>query len=739
MSKLVTKFKYLKPGRKKKAGGYAKYIGTREGVEIIDKTHKNIPATRKQKEFITKLMEDYPECMEMIEYEDFQANPTMGNASEFITRAVEENMDDLHDTKTYADYIATRPRAQRFGAHGLFSDAGEQVILSKVSEELNQYEGNVWTVIISLRREDAERLGYDRGERWRDLLRAHTQEMSERFHIPMEDLRWYAAFHNESHHPHCHLMVYSANPKEGYLSKQGFHTLRESLIKEIFAQDLYTEYEAKTQQRDSLRTYSRETVAEIVARINEGTYDNLIIEENLLSLANRLSTLGGRKIYGYLPADVKATVDAIVNELEKDERIAALYDLWYIRKENIIRMRSKDLPERVALRDNIEFKPIKNAIIQEAMNIVLDRNTVEKSPEEDNPISEAPSEDDSEAEKVEPPRTDDDFLPLLGQAQAGSKWAQYSLAKKLLDKDSEHHDTGAAVEWLIKSAEQGYTVAKYKLGKMFLHGDQVQNNIPYALRWLEDAVEDHNQYAEYLLGKALLRGDEVEQDIPRGESLLQRSANQQNRFAQYALGKALLDGELILQNIPEAITLIKASADQGFPVAQYVIGKMLYQGEWLPKDTLGALDYLEAAAAKQNAYAAYLAAKIRLSEENYKDISKIIRDFEIAAENGNDFAEYQLGKLYLYGKEIEQDQEKAINYLVQAAEHGNQYAAQLLKSMQSNRNWSAALGSLRLLQAISRIFQRKMEDERRSGGAYVDRKLRRKIEEKKQAQGLKSG
>lgn len=739
MSKLVTKFKYLKPGRKKKAGGYAKYIGTRESVEIIDDTHKDVPATRKQKEFITKLMEDYPECMEMIEYEDFQANPTMGNASEFIIRAVEENMDDLQDTKTYADYIATRPRAQRFGAHGLFSDAGEQVILSKVSDELNHYEGNVWTVIISLRREDAERLGYDRGERWRDLLRAHTQEMSERFHIPMEDLRWYAAFHNESHHPHCHLMVYSSNPKEGYLSKQGFHALRESLIKEIFAQDLYTEYEAQTQQRDSLRTYSRKAVAEIVARINEGTYDNPVIEDKLLSLAERLPKLNGRKVYGYLPADAKAIVDAIVNELEKDERIAELYDLWYIRKENIIRMYSKDIPERVALRDNIEFKPIKNAIIQEAMNIVLDRNTVEKSLEEDNPISEAPSEDDSEAEKVEPPRTDDDFLPLLGQAQAGSKWAQYSLAKKLLDKDSEHHDTGAAVEWLIKSAEQGYTVAKYKLGKMFLHGDQVQNNIPYALRWLEDAVEDHNQYAEYLLGKALLRGDEVEQDIPRGESLLQRSANQQNRFAQYALGKALLDGELILQNIPEAITLIKASADQGFPVAQYVIGKMLYQGEWLPKDTLGALDYLEAAAAKQNPYAAYLAAKIRLSEENYKDISKIIRDFEIAAENGNDFAEYQLGKLYLYGKEIEQDQEKAINYLVQAAEHGNQYAAQLLKSMQSNRNWSAALGSLRLLQAISRIFQRKIEDERRSGGAYVDRKLRRKIEEKKQAQGLKSG
>ncbi len=739
MSKLVTKFKYLKPGRKKKAGGYAKYIGTREGVEIVDETHKDVPATRKQKEIITKLMEDYPECMEMIEYEDFQANPTVGNASEFITRAVEENMDDLQDTKTYADYIATRPRAQRFGAHGLFSDAGEQVILSKVSDELNHYEGNVWTVIISLRREDAERLGYNHGERWRDLLRAHTQEMSEQFHIPMEDLRWYAAFHDESHHPHCHLMVYSANPKEGYLSKLGFHALRESLIKEIFAQDLYTEYEAQTQHRDSLRTYSRETVAEIVARINEGTYDNPAIEEKLLSLANRLSSLGGRKVYGYLPADAKAMVDAIVNELEKDERIAALYDLWYVRKENIVRMYSKDMPERVALRDNIEFKPIKNAIIQEAMNIVLNRDAVEENSEEDNLTPEAPPEDDSEAEKVDPPKIENEFLLLLRQAHAGSKWAQYSIAKKLLDKDSEHHDTGAAVDWLIKSAEQGYTVAKYKLGKMFLHGDQVQKNIPYALRWLEDAVEDHNQYAEYLLGKTLLRGEDVEQDITRGESLLRRSANQRNRIAQYTLGKMLLDGHLLLQNIPEALTLIKAAADQGFPVAQYVIGKMLYQGELLPKDTLGALDYLEAAAEKQNAYAAYLAAKIRLTEEDYKDITKIIRNFEIAAKNGNDCAEYQLGKLYLYGKEVDQDREKAIDYLIRAAEHGNQYAAQLLKSMQSNRNWSAALGSLRLLQAISRIFQRKMEDERRGGGTYVDRKLRRKIEEKKQAQGLKSG
>ena len=130
------------------------------------------------------------------------------------------------------------------------------MILSKVSKELNDYEGNVWTVILSLRREDAERLGFDQGERWRDLLRAHAQELSDQFHIPMENLRWYAAFHNESHHPHCHLMVFSSDPKEGYLSKQGFHSLRESLIKEIFAQDLMNEYSVEWLTKSAEQGYT---------------------------------------------------------------------------------------------------------------------------------------------------------------------------------------------------------------------------------------------------------------------------------------------------------------------------------------------------------------------------------------------------------------------------------------------------------------------------------------------------
>ncbi len=182
-----------------------------------------------------------------LEYEDFLKESNVGNASEFITRTIEDNAYEVMQTKTYADYIATRPRAQRFGTHGLFSDDGVQVKLNEVSENLNQYGGNVWTVIISLRREDAERLGFNTGERWRDMLRSQTSLISENFHIPMQNLKWYAAFHNESHHPHVHLMVYSSEEKQAYLSKKGVMNLRSAFAKDIFAQDLLCIYEKQTE------------------------------------------------------------------------------------------------------------------------------------------------------------------------------------------------------------------------------------------------------------------------------------------------------------------------------------------------------------------------------------------------------------------------------------------------------------------------------------------------------------
>ncbi|MBR7033742.1 MAG: serine/threonine protein phosphatase [Clostridia bacterium] len=370
MAKLITKFKYLKPSARQSVGGYAKYIATREGVEKVDDTFKTDPPTEKQKKLIERILRDFKDSKDMLEYEDYLKEPTLGNASEFITRALEDNAHEASGVKTYADYIATRPRVERFGSHGLFTDDGVRVKLEDVSKELNKYEGNVWTVIISLRREDAERLGFNSGKRWRDMLRTQTETIAKSFKIPVGDLKWYAAFHNESHHPHVHLMVYSSEQAKPYLTQKGIMNLRSSFAKDIFADDLFSVYEKQTEHRNALRAQSREMIAGIVSRINNGTYDNPVVENKLLELAERLSKTRGKKQYGYLKADVKAIVNGIVSELASDERIAALYDLWYEQREEVIRTYTEELPDRIPLVDNPEFKPIKNAVIREALKIL---------------------------------------------------------------------------------------------------------------------------------------------------------------------------------------------------------------------------------------------------------------------------------------------------------------------------------------------------------------------------------
>ena len=306
MAKLITKFRYLKTSRKRKAGGYATYIATREGVE------------------------------------------------------------KLPQEKTYADYIATRPRSQ-----GLFSDEGAEINLRQLSRELNSYQRNLWMVILSLSREDAERLGFDSATRWRDFLRSERSEIAEQFHIPQGNLRWYAAFHNEKHHPHVHLMVWSEDEKEGYLSEKGIEKLRASFVKSIFAQDWCNVYDRYTEARNTLRQESRERMRKIVESINAGTYENKTIENLLLQLARQLSTTTGKKQYGYLKPELKRLVDAIVTEFAKNPHIAELYDLWYDQKESGIRFYQDEMPERVSLVDNPEFRTVKNMILQEAENLAF--------------------------------------------------------------------------------------------------------------------------------------------------------------------------------------------------------------------------------------------------------------------------------------------------------------------------------------------------------------------------------
>lgn len=735
MAKLVTKFKYLKGKSKGSAARYTTYIGTREGVEKVDDSNKHAPATKRQDSLITRIVKDFPDTKNMHEFDDYINNRTIGNASEFISRALEDNASEMLDMKTYADYIATRPRAERFGGHGLFTDEGVEVNLQEVSNNIRAHEGNVWTVIISLRREDAERLGFAKGERWRDMLRSQTATLAENFKIPLNDLHWYAAFHNEGHHPHVHLMVYSEKKHDAYLTRNGIMKMRSAFARDIFEQDLMFSYERQTEIRDELRAESKQAIAEIVSQINAGVYHNPKIEEQLTELANLLSRTNGKKQYGYLKPEAKAIVNRIVMELSEDERIAKLYELWYEQAEEIRRTYTSEMPKRIPLVDNKEFTSVKNAVINEALNLLAGHYVVEDLPDDEvdpEPIT-------TDYESTDPPHEPTEYDRLLFKAQTGNKWSQYALAKLLLDHEDEHFNPEKAVEWLIESAQQNYTVAKYKLGKIFLKGEDVPKDVEYALRWLEEAVEDGNSYAEYLLGKTYLKGEDIEQDLLYAEDLLRLSVQHGNEYAKYALGKALIDGEQIVQNIPKGLQLLKESAGAGFSVAQYLYGKLLYKGELLPKDIDRATAYIESAANQDNPYASYLAGKIRLTEDSMRNVRKAIQHFETAVESGNHYAEYQLGKIYLYGKDVPRDYDKGMEYLRASAEHGNQYAEQLIHSIESNRHWSAAMGSIRLLHHLSRLLQQQMEERDKEKFGQIDRKLKRKIDEKKEAQGLRQG
>lgn len=394
-------------------GGYAKYIGTREGVERIDDSKKNAPSTTSQQQLIRKILKDFPDSKDMHEYSDYLKSPTAPNASEFISRVLEDNSYEAAGRDGYAKYIALRPRAERTGTHGLFTDDSVEVNLSQVAEEMNAHEGNIWTVIISLRREDAERLGFNSSDRWRSMLRSQTAELSKNFKIPMKNLRWYATFHNESHHPHVHMIVYSSDSREGYLSPMGIKNLRSAFAKDIFMQDQYCIYEKQTEYRDRLRTDGKKYIADIVEKINTEQAADPQIQALLIQLADKLSKTKGKKVYGYLKPEVKAIVDAIMVRLSENEQVAELYDLWYQQKEDAMKVYTDELPPRIPLVDNKEFKPLKNAIIQEALKISEQAysESEQKSDEKSNnePVSISDSETTIEQENEQ---DDDNPLPF---------------------------------------------------------------------------------------------------------------------------------------------------------------------------------------------------------------------------------------------------------------------------------------------------------------------------------------
>ncbi len=372
MPRVIFKCPHVKGGTAKAAahlGNAVGYIATRKGVQRIDPGRMNLPATENQVNMVEKLVREFPLSKGLEEYADYQESPTRSNASEFITRAIEDNLDQIAKMENYVDYIAKRPRAQRFGSHGLFNGGNEPLTLSKVQDEVAHHPGTVWLPVISLKREDAARLGFDNAESWKSFLSSYSVEMAKAMKIPLEQFRWYAAFHDESHHPHVHMVCYSANGKSGYLTEHGIEQIKSGLAKEIFRNDLTEIYARQTQRRDSLNQDTQKVLRQLIQQMQDGTLSNERIEQLMLELAKQLKNTSGKKQYGYLKPSVKSLVDEIVDELERDERVAAAYNLWYEMREEILRTYKDDPPERIPLSRQKEFKRIKNIVIQEAVRL----------------------------------------------------------------------------------------------------------------------------------------------------------------------------------------------------------------------------------------------------------------------------------------------------------------------------------------------------------------------------------
>ena len=635
MAGLIVKSPYLKCGGGSSVSGYLSYIGTRERVEILTDDR---PPTRKQEQLITKLTKDFPEARELGEYSDYKDKPTKANASVFITRALEENWFQVQQSDGYMKYIATRPRAERLGDHGLFGDE-DAVDLEKTMRELDQYSGNVWTHILSLKREDAARLGYDNAKAWRNLLRANRNDIAAAMNIQPNHFHWYAAFHDEGKHPHVHMMAWSTVPGEAYLTRDGIRNIKSALTNQIFKQEMLHTYEQKSQSRDELVREARRAIRQLTQEMAQSICTAPEIEQKMEQLVGQLETVKGKKSYGYLPKSVKKTVDEVVDKLEELPVVRVCYDQW-CRLQGEVESYYHDKPrERKKLSQEKEFRQIKNAVIQEAERIRL---------------GEISFEDDGISQTDEPEH-------VRNESQACRE-----LWRIIRNEDISLDYRDRAAEKLEQVAERGDAYAQYRMGQLYRDGPLLIPDNHKAKHWLSQAAK---------------------QGLPE---------------AQYALGKLLLSDDWEVRDPDEGIHWLKQAAENGSHFAAYRLGKEYLEGNAVNKDTSRAADW-----------------------------------FTKSAEAGNQYAQYMLGKLYLMGQGLPRDQAQATVWFSRSAAQGNQYAQFFLEQRNNLRPPSVMLAVTQLLYHISRIFEDNSVPSAVPVGQQVDRKLRRKIQEKKIAMGHK--
>jgi TPR repeat protein len=585
MARLIVKSPYIKCGAGQSAGGYLKYIATRERVEIIPDDR---PPTQKQTQLIAKLVKDFPDAKELMEYADYTAHPTKATASALITLALESNWDRVQGMEGYAKYIALRPRAERLGEHGLFGD-NTAVDLAAVADELDHYTGNVWTHIISLHREDAARLGYDHADAWRTLLRTHRNDIAAAMKIPPEDFRWYAAFHDEGNHPHVHMMAWSTKPNQAYLSKDGIRQIKSTLTNQIFRQELLHVYEQKSKSRDDLVAEARKAMLELAKAMQEMTCIHPEAEQMIWDLSRQLGQVGGRKTYGYLPKPMKKLVDEIVDQMVRLPTVDQCYQTWWelqCQVEDYYSEGKKRL--RPPLSQQKEFRQIKNAVIREAEHIRVNRFSFEDEEMQD------------DGEQI----STYDMSYECQDLQSAANDERFSLAER-----------DEAAEQLEQLAESGDAHAQYIIGTAYRDGGLLIPDMAKAKKFLEYAAKQEIDTAQYALGKLYLSDDADVHDPAKGIYWLKRSEENGNTYAAYRLGKEYLSGKNTVKDAETAVSYLRQAADNGSAYAQYLLGKLYLMGEGVPNDTNAAYEWFAAARDNGHAYAEFFMKRMERGEQ----------------------------------------------------------------------------------------------------------------------------
>ena len=391
MARLIFISPYLKGGKNAKwLRNRTHYFATREGVVIPEKD-ADTPPTEKQKAYIQRLTKNLPLCCGLLEYEDYKEHSTRMTAAEFIAQAYEQFVAPMDKRENYIDYVANRPGAQQVGGHGLWDANGPVRSLREVEEAVSQHAGNVWTPIVSLRREDAERLGYTDVENWRALVCACVGDIAEAYKIHPDHLKWYAALHTKEKHVHIHMILYSTDPREGYLTVQGIRAVKSAFVTKVYENDRISIYEKQTQYRTRLRENAEERMLELIRAMRSGTLQNERMEQLIEELTQRLPLTKGRKVYGYLLPRLKRIVDEIVDELAKDPRVAEAYEIWQELQEQKCLDYSQNLPERLPLSQQKEFKTVRNMVIQEVLKrSEQDLEAMRHRQVEEQPVQERP-------------------------------------------------------------------------------------------------------------------------------------------------------------------------------------------------------------------------------------------------------------------------------------------------------------------------------------------------------------